>query len=299
MVSFDDGELEDVARGVGHDAPIFDADVFETAAGHYLAGNRFDDGVAHASGWKRKRFDGQRADVDGAQQRWVDGGRGVEEGRAVFRYEAPVEVDATRYGAPEVVADDEVRAIARGDGADAAQAEAERGIQGRELDGADRVEAEADSLADDSVDVAVGDEVGGGAVVGDEETARGGTVGDKREELGEVLLGGPFADHEVHAAAELFAPFLERRRLVVGVRAGGQIGVQRFVAETGRMTVDRAAGGGRQLVQDVRLRLEDAREVHDLAEADGAVDRAVGGYRRRRAPRRRSPATSRGRRMAP
>ena len=115
-------------------------------------------------------------------------------------------------------------------------------------------------------------EVAAGAVVDDEEAARGRAVGDQRQQLGQVLLGRALADHEVHAASQLLASFLERRRLVVGVRAGGEVGVERLAAEAGGVAVDGAVARGGELVEDARLRLDDAGEVHHLAQADGALE---------------------------
>ncbi len=194
----------------------------------------------------------------------------LEEGAAVLGHELAVVVDLPDAQALQVIADQEVGAVAGADGAQLAQAEVGGRVDGGELDGPQRVQPQGDGLAHHGVHVAVLLEVAAGAVVHHQQAAGGRAVGDQGQQLLQVLLGGALADHQVHAAAELLAPLLQAGRLVVGAGAGGQVGVEGFAPQAGGVAVDGPVAYGVDLVQAGAVAGDDAGEVHHLAQPDGA-----------------------------
>ena len=93
------------------------------------------------------------------------------------------------------------------------------------------------------VEVAVVEQGVAVAVVGGEAAAGVGLVGDERQQVVEVVLARPLADHHHQTGPELFAGLLEGGRFVVGAGTGAGVGLQRGAAQAGGVTVAPPAGG--------------------------------------------------------
>ena len=204
-----------------------------------------------------------------AQEPPRHGDSGREERAALFGHELAAIVDLARPQVRQVVGDDEVGQVAGRYRPAVAQPEVGGGVDGGELDGPQRVQAQADGLAHHGVQVAVVEEVPGRAVVHHQQAAGVGVVGHQGQELLQVLLGRALADHEAHAAAQLVAALLQAGRLVVGAGAGGQVGVEALARQAGGVAVDEPVADHAGLVQAVGVAGEDAGEVHQLAQAQG------------------------------
>ncbi len=158
-------------------------------------------------------------------------------------------------------------------GSAVAEAVVPRARPRREAEREDRVEAHRDGAPDVVVDVAVGEEVPRVAVVRGEGEALGVRRGDEREEVVEVLGGGPLADPDRHAAPHLLGRLVAAEALVVGPDAGADVGVQVEAGEERRVAVDgKPAGDGvLDLGADAGVAEEEAGDVHHLGEAEDVL----------------------------
>ena len=99
-------------------------------------------------------------------------------------------------------------------------------------------QAERDRLADDRVDVAVLGDVLGLAVVGAERHPVRAVLERERQQRAQVAGARGLADQEPHPGAQPLAALLDRRRLVVGLDPGRRVRVQRLAGEPRRVPVD-------------------------------------------------------------
>ena len=151
-----------------------------------------------------------------------------------------------------------------------------------------RCDAVGDRIAHERVDVAVGGDVLGLAVVGAERHPRRPELGDERDERPQVPRRRGFPDQEPHAGAQPLPPLVGRECLVVGPDPGRGVRLQRVPEHTGRVAVDAIGALDRQLRELARRARDHAREVHHLGEADHArsPEQALEVAGRERAPRR-------------
>ena len=114
------------------------------------------------------------------------------------------------------------------------------------------------------VDVARAQQRVGLAVVGAERRQLGAVLQHVRDQRLEVLAGRALTDEDPHALAPPLDHLLERRRLVVGLDAGGQVGVEVATEDAGAVAVDPAPAGGSDAREHLRVACDHAGEVHDL-----------------------------------
>src|SRR5690606_769523 len=76
------------------------------------------------------------------------------------------------------------------------------------------------------------------AVVGNQQALADVKPVHRRQQVKEVLGGGAFPQHQVHAEAQALPAFLGAGALVIGSDAGQPVGGQLFAGETGGMAVD-------------------------------------------------------------
>ena len=147
----------------------------------------------------------------------------------------------------QVLDEEDVGAAAGRDRADVvAAAEVLGGVDGRELDREQRVQARLDRGADRVVEVAGREQRPGVHVVGDEQrvAAVDAVLGQHLHALGDVVPGAALAELDPHAGAELGERVLAVDGLVVGVDAGAHVGVEAMVVPAVEAPVpgDRQAG---------------------------------------------------------
>ena len=185
----------------------------------------------------------------------------------------------------EVVEQQDVRALARGNGAAAlrraqvAMVEAKdvRGGKRRHGDGDHRVDAGLDRHATGVVDHADVERVRRRAVVRGKAAAtrERGVLDDERGEGGQVMAAGALAQHHVHAAGDLVERLLDARVLMVSDDARGGIGVEVVAGRHGGVPVHLAGYGlrtDRDATAGLLVSAVDAGQVHHLAQAeDGAA----------------------------
>ena len=177
----------------------------------------------------------------------------------------------------EVLENNEVGALARRDGAQVARhAKAVRHVDGDHLDGRDGIDAKAHGLAQNAVEVSLGDQGLGMVVVGDEvNVARVDVVvGDNVRELLEVLPGRALAQLRVLAQAELRERLVARDGLVAAGDSGGNVGVELAISVWHREVAGQGLVGLERLVHLGERALvagEDTGVVHHLAKANHGV----------------------------
>ena len=139
----------------------------------------------------------------------------------------------------EIVDDGEVREVAGRDGAAVIEQEVARGMVAGGLDGDDRIDAVlVDGLAADVVDVALFQKVTRVLVIGAEHAAVCILRREQRRERLKIPRGRALADHDELAAAELCQRVLDVGALMVGVDAGGDVGIEVLARQTRRVAVD-------------------------------------------------------------
>ena len=106
------------------------------------------------------------------------------------------------------------------------------------------------------------------AVVGAERAVLGPVLADQRQQVAQVARVGGLAQQHPHAAAALLERLVERRRLVVGADAGGDVGVERPADHAGRVAVGVRRARHVEPREHVRRAGDDAGEVHHLGHAE-------------------------------
>ena len=289
MVTLEDEGLQDVLVGQALQAAVDDGHAVVLLDRHGEAGQRLHDahlGVSVGQLVPRRVEGGNPEGVGADRGRHVHRvehevrpgiRRGREERAAVLCHDLSVDDDALDAEVAKVVDEDQVSTLARRDGAHVARhLEALRHVDGDHLDGGDRVDAVLDGLAQDAVEVPLGDERLGVVVVGDEadETRVDGVADDGLRELAKVVPGRSLAHERVLSHADLGRDVLGARRLVAARDAGGDVGVEQAVG-VGHGEVARhdlaSLEGLVDLLDGVVLAAQDARVVHHLAETHHGV----------------------------
>ena len=153
----------------------------------------------------------------------------------------------------------------------------------RAFDGDDRVDARLDGTAHDVVDVALFEQIVRVLVVRAEHAVGVILRCEQREQRVEVARGRALANHDVLSALELGDGILHGAALVVGIDAGGDVGVQVVARKAGGVAVDffvvRLRGD--DLFEHLLVGVRDADIVHHFGQTLDAVvlvervDRAV------------------------
>ena len=196
------------------------------------------------------------------------GGRSNGSARPADGHQPSVLVHARGREGLELVEQHEVGAHAGRHGAAVHQAVAARGVQGGHQQRRLRRAALLDGHAAHLVDVPVAEQEVGLAVVGAEGAVLGPVLADQRQQVAQVARVRRLAQQHPHAAAALLQRLVERRRLVVGADAGGDVGVQRPADHAGRVAVGMRGAGHAQPRQHVGRAGDDAGEVHHLGHAE-------------------------------
>ena len=170
----------------------------------------------------------------------------------------------------EIRQEQEVGLVAGGDCAEMPEPVPARGIDRGKHDGIFGRDAGGNRLTHHAVDVAVLGDVLRVAVVRAERDAVGSELLHQRQQGVKVARHRRFADQQPHAVAKALASFLRRERLVVGANPRRCVRVQRLSEETWRMPVDMHAGREPKLLELGVVRIDDAREIHHLREAEHA-----------------------------
>lgn len=295
VVAVDDGDFEDVLRGVGDGMSIAEEGFGLAGASDDLSVEGFDDAEEDGGSWQlavgswgvgiggngrrrgRRRYswrgwrcgDGEVGWFFGEGVEFVGaGGFGFgEEGLAVAGDALAVDPGFHDFEADEVVEANEV-----GGGAGAEESAAESVVlDGIDAGGAEDVE-EGDAVGDGAgaelVDVAL-HEVVGVFVVAAEHAGFGGFV-EQRPEFLEIFGGGPFADENFLSKGELFAGFVDPETFVVGLDSGSDVFFEVVAAEAGGVSVDALAVffGGLDFLHDFGVTVDDAGEVHHFREVE-------------------------------
>ncbi len=126
------------------------------------------------------------------------------------------------------------------------------------------------------------------AVVGAEGHALRPVLLHERHERAQVARRGGLADQQPHPRAEALAPLLDRGRLVVGADAGRGVRLQILAQHAGSMAVHVGRQLEPELLELVRVAVDDAGEVHHLGEPEhaAAAQEPLQVAGRERAPRR-------------
>ncbi len=153
----------------------------------------------------------------------------------------------------------------------------------RAFDGDDRVDARLDGTAHDVVDVALFEQVVRVLVVRAEHAVGVILRREQREERVEIARRRALANHDVLSALELGERIFDGAALVVGIDAGGDVGVQIVAREAGGVAVDLLVVRlrGDDFFEHLLVAIGNADIVHHLGQTLDAVvlvervDRAV------------------------
>ena len=163
------------------------------------------------------------------------------------------------------------------------------------LDGDDGVDAVfVDGLAGDVVDVSLFQQIARVLVVGAEHAALGVLRREQGDQRLEIARGRALADHDELAALQLGQRVFQCGAFVVGIDAGGDVGIQILALEARRVAVDLLVVRlrGDDLRDDLRVVVDDAVGVHHLGQTlhsgvviervDGTVVQVRAGFIHRR-----------------
>ena len=267
LMALDDRDLEDVVFQVD---PVGVAGVGR----HDLARDHAEHGARAGLG---EIVGGEVRDVEGLvgalDEMRID--LGSLKGRDLFavEHELALLVDLKNIEVAEVVDDNEVGEEAGRDGAAVVEQEVAGSMMARALDGDDGVHTRGDGLLDDVVDVALFQQIVGVLVVRAEHTVGVILRREQRQQRVKVARRGALADHDVLAALELGERIAHVGALVVGVDAGGNVGVEVVAGKAGSVAVDLLVMRLRRndLLEHLLVGVGNADVVHHLGKALDAV----------------------------
>ena len=169
----------------------------------------------------------------------------------------------------KIVDDHEVAQITGSNGAAVIQQEIPGGVVAGGLDGGDGRYAEGNGLFHDIVDVAFFQQIAGVLVIGAEHAALHIFITQQRRQRLQIAGGRTLADHDELAPLQLGDGVVQVVALMVGVHAGGHIGVQIVAHQIGGVAVDLLVMGlaGHDLGYHVRIAVDHAVGVHHLGKA--------------------------------
>lgn len=277
LVALDDGNFQDV---------VLNADLFGVArigrddlAGHH-AEHRARAGLDKVRGLKVRNVERLVRALDEVR---IDLGRFKRRDGLAVEHQLALLVDLKDVEVVEIVDHDKVRKKARCDCAAVIEQEVARGVVARAFDGDDRVDARLDGTAHDVVDVPLFEKIVRVLVVRAEHAVGVILRCEQREQRVEIARGRALADHDVLSALELGDGILHGAALVVGIDAGGDVGVQVVARKAGGVAVDffvvRLRGD--DLFEHLLVGVRDADIVHHFGQTLDAVvlvervDRAV------------------------
>ena len=257
LMPLDDGHLEDI---------VLHVDVVDIAGvlGDDLPGHQTDDGVGTAV---LEIVRCQLAEVEGVMgavdQIGVDLRRGEVTKLAVIHQLAPL-IDHFNIEILEIINDNEVGQIPGGDGAAVIEQEVAGGGVAGGLYGDDGVNAQRNGLFHDVVDMTLLQQVIGVLVVGAEHAAIHILAAQQGDKCLQIAGGGALADHDELAALQLGQSVIQIGALVVGVHAGGYVGVEVVAAEAGGVAIDLLVVRlrGDDLFHYLRVAVDGAHKVH-------------------------------------
>ena len=292
LVALDDGDLQNI---------VFNADLLGVACvgRDDLAGDHAEHGARagldEVRGLKVRDMERFVRALDKVR---VDLGRFKGCDALSVEHEPALLVDLENVEIVEVVDHDEVREEARRDRAAVVEQEVARGVVACALDGDDRIDARLNGPAHDVVDVPLFEQVVGVLIVGTEHAVGVVLRREQGEERVKVARGRALADHDVLSALELGERVLYGAAFVVGVNAGGDVGIQIIARETGGVAVNLLVVRlrGHDLFKHLLVTVRHADVVHHLGKALDAVvlvervDRAVVEHRAGFVERRRGHA---------
>ena len=273
LMTLDDGDLQNV---IVHVDTVGVAAVSggDLAVDH--ANDRVGTAVGEIGGGQRGHMEGVVGAVD---QIGVDLRDGEVRHHAMVYHQYAALVDLFDVKVAKVVDDDEVRQIAGCNGAAVVQQEVAGSVVAGGLDGGNGVGAQGDGLFDDVVDVTLFQQVVGVLVIGAEHTAFHILVAQQGDQRFQIAGCGALADHNELAALELCDGVVQVVALVVGVHAGGDVGVQVVAHQVGGVAVDLLVMrlAGHDLLHHLGIAVDGANEVHHLGQTlyTGMVIEAV------------------------
>ena len=152
------------------------------------------------------------------------------------------------------------------DGAPVVQQEVPGGVVAGHLHGGDGVRPQGDGLFHHVVDMPFFQQVAGVLVVAAEHAPLGVFVAQQGHQRLQVLGGGTLPDHDELAPLQLGDGVVQVVAFVVGVDAGGDVGVEIVAHQVRRVAVDLLVVGlgGHDLLHRLVVPGDDAHEVHHL-----------------------------------
>ena len=216
---------------------------------------------------------GKTGDADGAADGAVISPRKGQEILALFRCFLTADEGRQDVEVLQVFKEDDVRPLARCQGAAVVEVVAVGGVEGRHGDSRLRRQAGGDAEAQVFVEVAfLKDRLGMEVIRTEQEAAQ---IGRRHgpDQIWQVMAGRTVAQHDVHAGLEARFDVVQGETFVVRPDLGRRIGLQVLASDAGAVAVDGLFRliGGDELVQDGIIAVQDARAVHEFTDTENAV----------------------------
>lgn len=274
VMAFDDGDLDDIGLRVVNEiaavvAPDGNLPLFSDDA------SRQDiDGPDLVRCQVHDQFIFRKAgNADGTADGAVIGSRKGQAVPAFFGYFPAADEGRQGLEVLQILEEDDVRPLARCQGAAVVEVIAVGGVEGRHGNGRFRRQAGGDAEAQVFVEVAfLENRLGMKVVRAEQKPAQ---VGRRHslDQVGQVMAGRAVAQHDIYTGLEARFDVIQGETFVVRPDPGRCIGLQVLARDTGAVAVDGLVGviGGDELVQDGIVAVQDARAVHKFADAEDAV----------------------------
>ena len=169
----------------------------------------------------------------------------------------------------EVIEDHQVGQVAGGDGAFVVHQEIAGCLMAGHLDGNDGINAAGNGFPDDIIDVAALQKIQGVFIIGGKHAPGVVLLIEQRQECPQILGGGALPYHDELAELQLFQRILAGAALVIGIDAGGDIGVEIGAGEIGCVAIDFFVVGltGQDFADDCWIAIDDTDIVHHFRQA--------------------------------
>lgn len=274
VMAFDDGDLDDIGLQVVDEiaavvAPDGSLPLFSDDA------SRQDiDGPDLVRCQVHDQFIFRKAgNADGTADGAVIGSRKGQAVPAFFGYFPAADEGRQGLEVLQILEEDDVRPLARCQGAAVVEVIAVGGVEGRHGNGRFRRQAGGDAEAQVFVEVAfLENRLGMKVVRAEQKTAQ---VGRRHglDQVGQVMAGRAVAQHDIYTGLEARFDVIQGETFVVRPDLGRCIGLKVLARDTGAVAVDGLFHfiGGDELVQDSIVAVQDARAVHKFADAEDAV----------------------------
>ena len=240
VVPLDDGQLEDVPRGVGFDEVVDHQGILHGGDRDDLPRHEFD----HLDTAVRHDRDEEAvlpelAHVHGTSHvREIRRRRCVHDAAAVARGGRAAVPDLLGADVLQIGEKDQIRPVSGRDGAVFLHAVMPRGVDSGDLQRGHGIQTETDGFPHVMVDVSLVLEVGGMLVVGGETELHRVLGCHEREQVVQVAFGRALAHEDLHAAAEFLLRLLARGAFVIAAHAGEDVGVELGTGQSRRVAVD-------------------------------------------------------------